>query len=99
MASTLERLAHWYKSNCDGDWEHSFGLAIDTLDNPGWSITVDLDATRSMNKPFEVVERGYEHSTDWVRCWKDGTKFRAACGPEKLEEALIVFLDWVEGAE
>jgi hypothetical protein len=57
MASTLERLAHWYKSNCDGDWEYSFGLTIDTLDNPGWSITVDLDDTPLGDRPFEVVER------------------------------------------
>jgi len=25
---------------------HSFGVAIDTLDNPGWMVTIDLAETR-----------------------------------------------------
>lgn len=33
--SALER---WYASQCDDNWEHSYGIRIDTLDNPGWRI-------------------------------------------------------------
>ena len=98
MTSTIERLARWYESNCDGDWEHSFGVTIDTLDNPGWFVTVDLDDSALADRAFDLVEAQYDDATKWMRCWKEGTKFRAACGPTKLEEALIVFLDWAEGA-
>jgi hypothetical protein len=36
MESNLSRLSTWYQSQCDERWEHSFGLKIETLDNPGW---------------------------------------------------------------
>ena len=38
----LQLLQEWYVAQCDGDWEHSYGVKIDTLDNPGWSLKVDL---------------------------------------------------------
>jgi len=98
MVSTIERLARWYAGNCDGTWEHSFGIAIGTLDNPGWSVTVDLDETPLADRPFAEVRDRYEHDAEWMRCWKEGTKFRVACGPPRLEEALNVFLEWAERA-
>lgn len=33
----FEWLQKWYKSQCDGDWEHEYGIKIETVDNPGWS--------------------------------------------------------------
>jgi hypothetical protein len=30
----------WYTKQCNGDWEHSYGIRIDTIDNPGWSLTL-----------------------------------------------------------
>jgi Immunity protein 53 len=39
-------LEDWYETQCDGDWEHQHGLKIDTLDNPGWQVQIDLDGTR-----------------------------------------------------
>ena len=38
----LQDLAKWYTAQCNGEWEHSCGLKIDTLDNPGWIVTIDL---------------------------------------------------------
>ncbi len=32
---TLNWIQSWYYENCDGDWEHSYGMRIDTVDNPG----------------------------------------------------------------
>ncbi len=45
----LAWLQDWYRSRCDGTWEHSYGVKIDTLDNPGWLVTVDL-GERSLTK-------------------------------------------------
>jgi hypothetical protein len=28
-------LEAWYASRCDGEWEHGYGISIETLDNPG----------------------------------------------------------------
>ncbi|GHB54781.1 hypothetical protein GCM10010331_48120 [Streptomyces xanthochromogenes] len=34
--NVLDRLQSWYSAQCNGDWEHEWGIKIDTLDNPGW---------------------------------------------------------------
>ena len=41
----LEWLEQWYEKTCDGDWEHIYGISIDTLDNPGWRVRIDLRET------------------------------------------------------
>ena len=49
----LRGLQLCYLSRCDGDWEHSFGVVVETLDNPGWRLLVDLEGTGLEAKPFE----------------------------------------------
>jgi hypothetical protein len=39
-------LEDWYEAQCNGDWDDGNGVKIDTLDNPGWMVTVDLNGTR-----------------------------------------------------
>lgn len=58
--STLSRLQRWYKSNCDGDWEHSYGIDIGNLDNPGWTVKINLDDTPLANVPFQQAVHGEE---------------------------------------
>ncbi|MGZ3763020.1 MAG: Imm53 family immunity protein [Mucilaginibacter sp.] len=63
MNNSLQFLQDWYASNCDRDWEHSFGIKIETLDNPGWAITIDLEATKWEDLKFsENVELSED---DW----------------------------------
>jgi hypothetical protein len=38
----LIELRAWYLAQCDDEWEHAYGINIETLDNPGWSIRIDL---------------------------------------------------------
>jgi Immunity protein 53 len=45
-------LQKWYQSQCNGDWEHSYGITIQTLDNPGWSLFVNLDGTMMEERSF-----------------------------------------------
>jgi hypothetical protein len=44
----LPRLQRWYHSQSDGTWEHASGVRIETLDNPGWSLKVDLRGTNAV---------------------------------------------------
>jgi hypothetical protein len=94
--TTLERLAQWYQSNCDGDWEHGYGIKIDTLDNPGWRVNIDVRDTPLEDQPFDAFESQYSHDRDWLRCWKEDRTFKIACGPARLEDGLKVFLDWAD---
>ena len=41
----IKRMQDWYLQMCDGDWEHSYGVEIKTLDNPGWNVEIDLTGT------------------------------------------------------
>jgi hypothetical protein len=88
-------LQAWYASQCNGEWEHEYGLEINTLDNPGWSVTIDLAGTSLANRPYEgqSIHRS-EH--EWVMTSVEGQQFRAACGPLNLGEALYMFRRWAE---
>jgi len=93
--SSLSKLEQWYASQCNGDWEHSYGVRIDTLDNPGWTVAIDLGDTR---KEFSVLERQkLERSqNDWIQYWVEKRQFRVACGPRNLSEAAEIFVRWFD---
>src|SRR5258708_5865496 len=95
--TSLERLTDWYAAHCDGDWEHQQGIQIDTLDNPGWSLTINLSGTELENTPFATLEEKYSDDADWLRCWREGTDFRAACGSRRLTDVIDHFLAWANG--
>lgn len=90
----LDWLQRWYLSQCDGDWEHGYGLDIGTLDNPGWRLRINLVGTELEARPFERLEhhRG-EH--DWTVCWVEDNQFHAACGPLNLTKTVGIFRNWV----
>ena len=93
MRNILAELQTWYLSNCDGDWEHGYGVSIETLDNPGWSARINLTDTACKDKAFERIDTERSEN-DWIACWREDDDFHCACGPENLEEALQIFLDW-----
>ena len=80
----------WYAEQCDGDWEHRYGIEIGTLDNPGWSLKIDLVGTSLAGRELER-ERFERTEHDWVHVWSDGLAFQAACGPVNLVEAIQEF--------
>lgn len=92
-SNVLKELQIWYQSQINGDWEHGHGVKIDTLDNPGWSLRIDLAGTALEGKNFESlkVERsGY----DWLSCVVENSVFAGYCGARNLEEMIGVFIVW-----
>lgn len=92
----LRRLMKWYATHCDGKWEHQFGVRIETLDNPGWIVEVDLTET-------ELAERSYASRTvnrsqrDWLNCKVENQRFIGAGDVTKLTELIREFLSFAEG--
>jgi len=86
----LEWLQQWYLSQCDGDWEHDSGITIDTLDNPGWRMEINLWGTTFSDLTLEriTVERTDDN---WYHAWIENNKFELACGPLNLTEGIEVF--------
>jgi hypothetical protein len=92
----LKWLEGWYKSQCNGDWEHMSGIKIYTLDNPGWRITIDLADTELENKKYNLYQVINDDESDWIFCRvKDGC-FEGAGDPSKLEVIIQRFKEWVE---
>lgn len=91
--NVLEKLQEWYLNNCDGDWEHSYGLKIVTIDNPGWSVDINLIETKLEDKFFEkiVIER---NENNWIHCFVDKGYFKGRGGPNNLIEVLEIFCNW-----
>lgn len=91
----LGLLQQWYLSQCDGDWEHSWGVKISTLDNPGWSVDINLDETELESRVFNAInkERGED---DWIVCRVKEKVFEGRGGPLNLEEIINVFLRWAK---
>jgi len=98
MDDVLQRLQHWYAGNCDGDWEHGFGIRIETLDNPGWSVTINLEGTELEGRPFDAVKHGLgsEETADWHHLWVEANQFNGVGDPSKLGFILRAFLAWAE---
>ena len=106
VVSPLNRLTRWYLSQCDGDWEHSYGISIETLDNPGWHMRIELTDTGLAGVPFEAVQRGvaqeYSSGPDlsrWLTCKVAEDVFIGVGGLGDLEEIIRVFVDWAESVE
>lgn len=86
-------LQKWYEVHCDDDWEHYQRIQIITIDNPGWSITINLMDTELQERPFIEIE--YEHSSvDWLICFIKDDKFEGRCGPLNLSQMLRIFRTW-----
>jgi len=89
----LSLLEEWFVARCNGNWEHGYDIRIETLDNPGWRVKIDL---RDTPKEAQTLEREQMERTEsnWVQCWTEDRSFHIACGPMNLSEALEKFLTW-----
>ena len=97
--STLERLQTWYASQCNGKWEHSSGITIQTCDNPGWWVKVNLANTSLMGRAFTEIAEGVDsqrnaHGPHWLSCRVETETWHGAGDESKLEHILQTFLAW-----
>ncbi len=91
-------LQDWYGAQCDDDWEHQYGVRIDTLDNPGWTVRIDLAGTVLEDASFPTVDEAHRSEDDWIYCGVSESRFQGAGGAHNLLEILWVFRSWAEDA-
>lgn len=90
----FDYIQRWYANLCDADWEHQYGISLTTIDNPGWSLRIDLDGTpwrcadfreTSFNFPppiDEVLGREFDRTADlgpWYRAFIEPHEHVARC--------------------
>lgn len=89
-------LIEWYRSQCDDSWEHQYGIKLDTLDNPGWVLTVDLIGTDLQGKPMIELREGVSPTAHpvsplWIHCSVNDSYFRGACDPSQVARLFNIF--------
>ena len=88
---SLDFLQTWYTFECDGFWEHLYGVQGEINSDGKCRFVIDLDETYWEEEPFETVG-----SISTFQCRKEGAKF---IGEGKLEHALFylqTFKEWIE---
>jgi hypothetical protein len=86
-------LQSWYRAQCNGEWEHQYGVTIESLDNPGWQVTIDLVATALADRPMPET-RAEVSPVDWLVCQVDHNQFLGGGDHTKLLAILEVFQNW-----
>jgi hypothetical protein len=99
--NSLSRLQAWYARQCNGTWEHAFGIHIESCDNPGWWVKVRLTGTALQDRPFREIAEGVDSqrfavAPSWLSCHVEENTWHGAGDESKLENILEVFLSWAE---
>jgi hypothetical protein len=98
-------LCSWFKRHCDGNWEHSQGVTIESIDNPGWRVTIDLVGTELDAQPDGSIREDGEPpnaanafvgGAEWTSCEVKDSRLIGAGDPSKLNQILTVLREWVE---
>jgi Immunity protein 53 len=97
--SILQQFQTWYKSQCDGVWEHSYGVSIESCDNPGWWVKINLTGTSLEHLQFTEIAEGVDTQrlaveAQWLNCRVENNTWHGAGDETKLERILEVFLVW-----
>jgi hypothetical protein len=90
--NVITAIQQWYVTQCDGEWEHDHGVSIDTIDNPGWSVSIDLVGT-SLESVSMTPYRYDKGERDWVSCEITEGKFIGHGDPAKLDVILRFFIN------
>ncbi len=94
----LQWIQHWFKENCDGDWERGDGIQITTLDNPGWEVEIDISNTSIANINIEWI-LNENSAQDWYGVKIESQKFTASGDSGKLKFLLELFKEMIEKIE
>ena len=91
----VEFLQAWYQAQSNGHWELSHGITIESLGNPGWLVTIDLDGTPLEDRAMTAIERDVS-KLDWLSCGVNRKQFRGQGDPKKLQAIMRIFQTWAE---
>lgn len=95
----LAGLEQWYEHHCNGLWEHDYRITLETLDNPGWMLKVNLVGTLLESKSHSGISFGVlgnMTADEWMHCKVENRVFVAA--GNKVRPLIEEFLRWAEGS-
>lgn len=89
MGDGIAWLEQYLIDHANGEWEHDFGITIQSSDNPGWLVKIDLSgrAMEPLNRdPIINVRRS---ESEWITISKKDQSLIGTCGPANLDELLL----------
>lgn len=93
-SDVLEWLQSWYVSQCDGFWEHAYGMRINTPNETEWYVRIALSDTFWAGK--EVLPSKKEISPgNWIHYKVHENNFEATGGIRNLVDILNLFKKWI----
>lgn len=95
----LAWLQSWYLKQCNALWEHEFGVDIESMDNPGWQVKVQISGTPLEGRRFNLPLVNGMNDRDWIKLSCDGETFEGMGGPSNLDEILNAFRRFAESED
>jgi immunity protein 53 of polymorphic toxin system len=95
--NAVEFLQSWYRAQANGEWERGRGVTIETLDTPGWMVTIDLAGTGLDGRGMAALQNERSPS-DWLLCEVEGNLFRGQGDSQKLLIILEIFQHWASAS-
>jgi hypothetical protein len=93
----VEFLQSWFRAQTNGEWERVRGVTIETLDTPGWMVTIDLDGTVLDGRMLAAI-RNERSTSDWLLCEVEQNQFRGQGDSQKLLAIVEIFQRWASDA-
>lgn len=87
-------LTKWVASHCNGEWEHEYGVTLESVDNPGWMLRIDLDGTGINPSHFKPVAI-QRSETDWIEAKIENGAFIGGASLSNLPELLRLFRNFI----
>ncbi|MEY8001421.1 Imm53 family immunity protein [Clostridium sp. Mt-5] len=91
--SIIEVLQEWYKNICESSI--CTGIQIETVNNCGWCVYIDLFDTAYETESFDTVYI-QKSGSDWFKCIKENSLFKGYGGVQNLEDILNAFYCWIK---
>ncbi len=92
-------LTEWFDSQCNGDWEHCYGIDIRNDSGSTWSLEIDIAYTELDNQLFDSFDIKRSEK-DWASCLikpaNMGNVLYCYGGLSNLPEMLRIFRNWAE---
>ena len=92
-------LEQWHERQCDGTWEQTFGIRIETTEHPGWHVRIALQGTPYDGLPNADLKRLQQSESEWMTCRLVAGTFEGYGGLLMLGPIVQVFRSWIESHE
>lgn len=87
----FKKIVDWFKSQCDGDWEHENNIKLFTTDSPGWGLLIDISNTNI--EGIKINYSNYQNSLNWIKINSNGHKFEGYASIDSLENLFLIFIN------